>query len=305
MPNDRTPTFAAPIPSAFQPLASSRRTTPAPMAPVVNRVAQRWMLASLIAPALAVLATTGGPWQSLPASLSLLFAVACGWAVVLLLAPWRSMRDLHPDRPAIRQLVENARDITSGEREISLNALIHDRSDEIGDLSRLLHDLSVEIIDNRRHARMLRRQMDHNIRRETDRATAHLQRKVNTDPLTGLGNRRTLEQQLEVLLGPNADKSLYLTVMAIDLDHFKPINDVLGHQTGDQCLVILAELLRSCVRPEDCAIRLGGDEFIVLIPDGTIEQALAMAARLRTLHAQSPWPHREAPRPTLSIGVSG
>jgi len=108
-----------------------------------------------------------------------------------------------------------------------------------------------------------------------------------------------------VLLGPNADKSLYLTVMAIDLDHFKPINDVLGHQTGDQCLVILAELLRSCVRPEDCAIRLGGDEFIVLIPDGTIEQALAMAERLRSLHAQSPWPHREAPRPTLSIGVSG
>jgi two-component system cell cycle response regulator len=182
--------------------------------------------------------------------------------------------------------------------------LVIDRSDELGELSRLLRDLTVEVIENRRQARWLRKCMGDNIRRETDKATAQLQRQVNTDPLTGLGNRRTMEQRLEELTADAATSSRLLTVVAIDLDHFKVINDLLGHEAGDQCLAFLADLLLANLRPQDSAIRLGGDEFIVLLPEMPVEQARGLAERFRSLHAQMVWPHRQVPRPTLSIGLS-
>lgn len=307
MPNDQTLTANPPEPNAVRSTQSAPSVAPARsarMLPAAGRAAQRWMLAALIAPALAVLAATGGPWQALPPVLSLMFAVGCGWAVVLLLAPWRTMRDLHPDRPAIRELVDQVRNITEGHRDIPIEAMALDRRDEIGDLSRLLRDLTAEVIDNRRQARWLRKSMGDSIRRETDKATAHLQRQVNTDPLTGLGNRRTLEQGLDELTQDAADHARLLTAMAIDLDQFKPINDALGHEVGDQCLTFLAHLLRSVLRPEDTAIRLGGDEFIALMPDVPLELARSVAERLRSLHAQMPWPHRQVARPTLSIGLS-
>lgn len=95
-----------------------------------------------------------------------------------------------------------------------------------------------------------------------------------------------------------------MAVLAIDMDRFKDINDALGHEAGDQCLVFLAHLLKAALRRDDCAIRLGGDEFIVLMPNQSEQGAMAVAKRLQDLFLQMPWSHESPPRPTLSMGLT-
>lgn len=102
------------------------------------------------------------------------------------------------------------------------------------------------------------------------------------DPLTQLPNRRLLQQRLKETMAQAPERPLAL--IFIDLDHFKPINDTFGHETGDQLLKQVAERMRHCVREEDLVARLGGDEFVILLPD-TDAAALAVADKLhQSLH---------------------
>jgi diguanylate cyclase (GGDEF)-like protein len=107
-----------------------------------------------------------------------------------------------------------------------------------------------------------------------DDALAELQRQANHDDLTGLLNRAGLHARWGGAPDP-ATALLY-----VDLDGFKPINDALGHQAGDDVLVEVAARMRSVVRPEDDVVRLGGDEFAVVCPGAGPEQARAIAERL-------------------------
>lgn len=95
------------------------------------------------------------------------------------------------------------------------------------------------------------------------------------DPLTNLPNRRLLQQRLKEAMESEAQ----LALLFIDLDHFKPINDTFGHETGDVLLNMVAERMRHCVRERDLVARLGGDEFVILLPD-TGDEALAVADHL-------------------------
>ena len=110
------------------------------------------------------------------------------------------------------------------------------------------------------------------------------------DPLTGLYNRRQLEESLhrEVLRARRLGGTV--GVMAIDVDHFKRVNDTLGHEVGDRALRGIAEELASCVREEDIACRAGGEEFVIILP-GTGKTALrtrAEAVRRAIERAQIP-----------------
>lgn len=87
---------------------------------------------------------------------------------------------------------------------------------------------------------------------------------ATTDPLTGLANRRALQQALTRLLEQGARRGISVLVAFVDLDSFKAINDSHGHDVGDQFLIALAGRLRSLLRAEDLAARLGGDEFVVI-----------------------------------------
>jgi diguanylate cyclase (GGDEF)-like protein len=128
-----------------------------------------------------------------------------------------------------------------------------------------------------------------------------------TDPLTGLHNRRYLEARLTEELNRSKRYDHPMSFMMIDIDDFKLYNDLNGHQAGDRALEITAQCLRSTLRKVDVASRYGGEEFTILLPQTTLEEAGAIADRLRRKIMSTRFPHGES-QPlgavTVSIGLS-
>jgi diguanylate cyclase (GGDEF)-like protein len=128
---------------------------------------------------------------------------------------------------------------------------------------------------------------------------------ARTDPLTGLGNRRVLEESLgELLKGLGGDNTV-AAVLAIDLDRFKTINDTLGHPLGDALLKAVADRLRSVLREDDIAARIGGDEFgVIQIARNQPDAARALAKRLVDLLGRSYIVNGHLLNIGASVGVS-
>jgi diguanylate cyclase len=126
-----------------------------------------------------------------------------------------------------------------------------------------------------------------------------------TDPLTGLANRRTLEERLVSEIARTSRYGRPLSILIADLDGLKPLNDRHGHEAGDLALCRIARALRESCRSTDLVARFGGDEFIVLAPETTPDAAMELAERVRQrLHAlPSPW--SDVAAITVSIGVTG
>ena len=120
------------------------------------------------------------------------------------------------------------------------------------------------------------------------------------DPLTGLSNRQLFNDHLEAALrGP---WSIAVDVLLLDLDDFKEVNDILGHQAGDQMLIEVSRRLRNCVRPQDVVARLGGDEFVVLLV-GSLDP-VAVAERIVDSLRVPLWIDGTMLRPSLSLGLA-
>lgn len=99
-----------------------------------------------------------------------------------------------------------------------------------------------------------------------------------TDPLTGLANRRTLDDELRAAWSRCVRDHAPLAVLVLDVDHFKAFNDAVGHQAGDACLAAIADVARrACTRPGSVACRWGGDEFLVVLPATDLPAAAAIA----------------------------
>lgn len=125
---------------------------------------------------------------------------------------------------------------------------------------------------------------------------------AQTDPLTGLRNRRGFEPFVDQALARAARSGERVTLMLFDLDHFKGINDTLGHDAGDRALRTVAESIEATIRPTDMAARLGGDELAVLLTGSDADGATAVADRIRALVAHA---NPLAPRAlTLSVGIA-
>jgi diguanylate cyclase (GGDEF)-like protein len=130
-----------------------------------------------------------------------------------------------------------------------------------------------------------RRQFSQQLEEMADLRTsaAEFRRLATTDPLTGLANRRSAEQRLAVELARSQRYGYALTIVAFDLNNFKQINDRYGHPAGDLVLCAFADRLAATIRLSDLAVRLGGDEFLLLLPECKIDQVPVLLERLRPL----------------------
>lgn len=102
-----------------------------------------------------------------------------------------------------------------------------------------------------------------------------------TDPLMGINNRRHLERRLHDEFSKARRHNLPLSVLMLDIDHFKDVNDTYGHDTGDMVLKNLATLISTSIRDTDCVARFGGEEIVMIFPDTDGQEASKMAERLR------------------------
>jgi diguanylate cyclase (GGDEF)-like protein len=167
---------------------------------------------------------------------------------------------------------------------------LHDTTLEI-ELLKMTNDMSMLMRESARH------------NRELKKANETIERLARTDALTGLANRRTLDEAFQREF-PRAERlHESLTIIVADLDHFKSINDKFGHIAGDQVLIATAATFGSQLRPYDLAARYGGEEFVMLLPATSIEEARDIAERIRadvTTIAVDSCPRQI----TISLGVA-
>lgn len=142
----------------------------------------------------------------------------------------------------------------------------------------------------------------HVLKRGNDRLLARLAEEARRDWLTGVLNRQGFDERLGYELERARRTGLPLTLLMADIDGFKAINDVAGHGAGDRTLTAVGALLRSEVRMIDAAARIGGDEFVLLLPATGADGARRAAERLRTAAAQVPAGDGSALR--ISVGVA-
>jgi diguanylate cyclase (GGDEF)-like protein len=113
--------------------------------------------------------------------------------------------------------------------------------------------------------------------------TAELQHLATTDSLTDAYNRRYLMERAEVEMALARRQSHALSMVMFDIDHFKRINDSHGHNVGDRVLVALSQAVKQGLRLGDTFARVGGEEFVLLLPHSDVEQSLQVAQRLRNM----------------------
>ncbi len=143
------------------------------------------------------------------------------------------------------------------------------------------------------------------LRRELEQKNSQLEHMAATDPLTGLYNRRHFGSALEQTFSEAARYASDLSCVMIDLDGYKQFNDTFGHQMGDQLLVIVGKGISANLRQMDFAARYGGDEFVLLLPRASDEEAAVVADRIRQqfIEASGKLLNGQS-RVTMSIGIA-
>lgn len=144
--------------------------------------------------------------------------------------------------------------------------------------------------------------------RQGNRVILDTEQNANIDTLTGLHNRRWLEHIFNRESTRCAFNQQPLSLLMIDVDHFKSYNDAHGHLAGDYALCLVSHTLRNLLRPKDSMSRYGGEEFVILLPEIDLEEAFTIGERLRqSLEAIPSFysPSGILPGVTISIGVAG
>ncbi len=166
--------------------------------------------------------------------------------------------------------------------------------------------LEAKMTAMQRIAQMRQKLLD--VTNKLEEVNVELKRQVNKDGLTGLANRRYMDEYLELETGRSIRNGAIFSVVLLDVDYFKKYNDSQGHLQGDDCLKAVAEALGSaCKRSVDLVARYGGEEFCAILPDTSMENALLVAEAMRMNVESLKIPHPESPigHVTISVGVFG
>ena len=139
------------------------------------------------------------------------------------------------------------------------------------------------------------------VQEELERRNALLAVLAESDELTGVKNRRSFLDALDTEFAQARREGSSLSLMMLDIDHFKDYNDSFGHPAGDEVLRGVAALLRDNIRGHDVAARIGGEEFVVILPGVAAAASRAICERLCSTLASHPWPLRPV---TASLGVA-
>ena len=224
-----------------------------------------------------------------------LIALALGIAAaaVASLLAYRASRGLSHN---LHEIAVAARRVEKGAPDAAIPDL--GGSQEVAALSSTLGSMTRQLLGaNQRMEEEVRERT-----RELVAANAELDRQARSDPLTGLLNRRGFEERMQLALAASQRSGRPLAVAMLDADHFKRVNDRFGHDVGDVVLRFLARTLADRVRTTDATARLGGEEFVALLPDTGLEGAQVMAEGLREAIAAHEDPVYG--RITVSIGVA-
>lgn len=185
---------------------------------------------------------------------------------------------------------------------------------EPGDDARLLRGLDMGVNDYLmrpidRHEMLARVKTQIKRKRHSDFLRTRLEESVELsiiDPLTGLHNRRYMEGHLKTLVSDALTTGRALSIVLADIDHFKQVNDTYGHDSGDVVLKEFAVRMRRNTRGIDLACRLGGEEFLIIMPDTDLSRAYQVGERLRACIAADPFPisTEQKIRVTASVGLA-
>lgn len=179
-------------------------------------------------------------------------------------------------------------------------------SGRLAPLADQIRDLMRDLRQERSKIKQLREEIRQRVASRTEgleRTIGALRQQAARDPLTGLFNRRMLDAFLPDAIERCTAENKSLCLLMMDVDHFKQLNDTLGHPAGDELLRSLAQIIRSTIGEQDIAFRCGGDEFVVLLEGCDESGGRAMAARLSSLADALGRNFHVMPPPRLSVGV--
>lgn len=205
----------------------------------------------------------------------------------------------------LRQIREAASSIARNEPEVRVSLR---RNDEIGELAESFNVMADQIATTHKKLTQLNIELEDRVFKRTqalEDANQRLREMAARDSLTGLYNRRHFNDLLNQLFAESSRYDTNLTCVMIDLDNFKHVNDSLGHQAGDDLLRLTSNVIQRSVREADVPIRYGGDEFCVLMPQTSPDEARTSAERiLESFLADVERDMPSASIATLSIGLA-
>lgn len=228
-------------------------------------------------------------------SLSITALIAVAWNAVLRERRW--------GRP-VRELLKLLPQIRSGEAPVDalcgVKGLSEPFASEVAHVCRELVRLRSDL------ARMEKNLRQHVASRTNalERTIGSLKQQAIRDALTGLHNRRSMDDHLPQAVERCRAARTDLCLLMIDVDHFKQLNDACGHPAGDELLRNIGQIIRSTIRDGDVAFRYGGDEFAVVLEGQTESSGRALADRLRSLVDALARTIKVTPSPHLSIGIA-
>ena len=224
-------------------------------------------------------------------------------AVALLAAAWGAIHRHHHWTLPLRHLREQVWRVYRGEAPIeSLSDVAGGPAALVPLFQDLLRDVRVQKAEVAALESEMRRRMAHRTD-ALERTIEALRHQATRDSLTGLFNRRFLDNFLPQAVQKCQASKAELCLLMIDVDHFKKLNDTLGHPAGDALLKSIGQLIRSTARGEDVAFRFGGDEFLIVMLGSGERAGKALSDRVTSLVDALCKTYHVSPRPRLSVGL--